>query len=269
MAQVLGPKLETIEENIEQTKLDQKTALSTMITFTESMTRSFEEMKNTKATEVPVSLCKTEAVKTIVREQVKEALKELDLKAEVSPESSQQMNEQIEKMKEIAKRPPLLSLHLNLTAKVFAIIMAMLFVLGIVGYAWFINTPMYLGDELYKSYARLNYPNPGAGYATAHRLIEAGERKLLKDEIRRSEHRERSYIAHRDTLRQLLNDPSIFINRIQYENSERLIDYTDSTDVIKTAYFRKDGSIRITDDQRISTMADALNTKGIKWEIIR
>lgn len=34
MAQVLGPKLETIEENIEQTKLDQKTTLSTMITFT-------------------------------------------------------------------------------------------------------------------------------------------------------------------------------------------------------------------------------------------
>ena len=269
VAQVLGPKLETIEENIVQTKLDQKTALSTMITFTESMTRSFEEMKNTKATEIPVSLCKTEAVKTIVREQMTEALKELDLKAEVSPESSRQMNEQIEKMKEIAKRPPLLSLHMNLTAKIFAIIMALLLILGAVGYVWFINTPMYLGDELYKSYARLNYPNPGAGYSTAYRLIEAGERKLLKDEIRRSEHRERSYIAHRDTLRQLLNDPSIFINRIQHENSERLIDYTDSTDVIKTAYFRKDGSIRITDDQRISTMADALNTKGIKWEIIR
>ena len=269
VAQVLGPKLETIEENIEQTKLDQKTALSTMITFTESMTRSFEEMKNTKATEIPVSLCKTEAVKTIVREQMTEALKELDLKAEVSPESSRQMNEQIEKMKEIAKRPPLLSLHMNLTAKIFAIIMALLLILGAVGFVWFINTPMYLGDELYKSYARLNYPNPGAGYSTAYRLIEAGERKLLKDEIRRSEHRERSYIAHRDTLRQLLNDPSIFINRIQHENSERLIDYTDSTDVIKTAYFRKDGSIRITDDQRISTMADALNTKCIKWEIIR
>ena len=79
---------------------------------------------------------------------------------------------------------------------------------------------MYLGDELYKSYARLNYPNPGAGYSTAYRLIEAGERKQLKDEIRRSEHRECSYIAHRDTLRQLLNDQSIFINRIQYENSE-------------------------------------------------
>lgn len=269
MANVLGPKIEAIEENIEQTKLDQKTTLSTMITFTESMTRSFEEMKNTKATEVPVSLCKTEAVKTIVREQVTEALKELDLRAEVSHESSQQMNEQIEKMKEIAKRPPLLSLQMNLTAKAFAIVVALLFVLGIAGHIWFINTPMYLGDELYKSYSRLNYPNPGAGYSTAYRLIEAGEREQLKDEIRRSEHREHSYIAHRDTLRQLLNDQSIFINRIQYENSERLIDYTDSTDIIKTAHFRKDGSIRITDDQRINTMADARNKRGIKWEKIK
>ena len=262
VAQVLGPKLETIEENIEQTKLDQKTALSTMITFTESMTRSFEEMKNTKATEIPVSLCKTEAVKTIVREQMTEALKGIDLKAEVSPEY-------YERMDKLIKRPPLLFLHLNLTAKVFAIIMALLLVLGAAGYIWFINTPMYLGDELYKSYTRLNYPNPGAGYTTAYRLVEAGERKQLKDEIRRSEHRERSYIAHRDTLRQLLNDPSIFINRIQYENSERLIDYTDSTDIIKAAHFRKDGSIRITDSPEVVTLHDARTEKKVRWKTIR
>ncbi len=262
VAQVLGPKLETIEENIEQTKLDQKTALSTMITFTESMTLSFEEMKKTKAAEVPAVLCKPEMVQTIVKEQVKEALKEIDLQAEISPEY-------YERMDKLIKRPPLLSLHLNLTAKIFAIIMALLLVLGIVGYIWFINTPMYLGDELYKSYARLNYPNPGAGYSTAYRLIEAGERKQLKDEIRRSEHREHSYIAHRDTLRQLLNDQSIFINLIQYENSERLIDYTDSTDVIKAAHFRKDGSIRITDSPKVITLHDARTEKKVRWKIIR
>ena len=262
VAQVLGPKLETIEQNIEQTKLDQKTALSTMITFTESMTQSFEEMKNTKATEVPVSLCKTEAVKTIVREQVTEALKGIDLKAEVSPGH-------YERMDKLIKRPPLLSLHLNLSAKVFVIIMALLFVLGVAGYVWFINTPMYLGDKLYKSYAKLNYPNPGAGYSTAYRLIEAGERKQLKDEIRRSEHREHSYIAHSDTLRQLLNDQSIFINRIQYENSERLIDYTDSTSIIKAAYFRKDGSIRITDCPEVATLHDARTEKKVRWKKVR
>ena len=248
-------KLSTRLSKIEQTH---NTTLTTMTAFTESMTQSFEEMKNTKSTEVPVSLCKTEAVKTIVREQMTEALKGIELKAEVSPEY-------YERMDKLIKRPPLLSLHLNLTAKVFAIIMAVLLVLGAVGYVWFINTPMYLGDELYKSYARLNYPNPGAGYSTAYRLIEAGERKQLKDEIRRSEHREHSYIAHRDTLRQLLNDQSIFINRIQYENSERLIDFTDSTDVIKTAHFRKDGSIRITDSPEVLTLHDARTMKKVRW----
>ena len=259
-------KISTRLSKIEQTH---NTTLTTMTAFTESMTQSFEEMLKTKAAEIPAVLCKTETVQTVVREQFKETLKELNLKAEVSLERSLKMDEQIEKIKEIAKRSPLLSLHLNLTAKVFAIILALLLVLGAAGYIWFINTPMYLGDELYKSYARLNYPNPGAGYSTAYRLIEAGERKQLKDEIRRSKHRERSYIAYRDTLRQLLNDPSIFINRIQYENSERLIDYTDSTYIIKTAHFRKDGSIRITNDQRISTMADVRNTKGVKWKKIR
>ena len=65
-----------------------------------------------------------------------EALKGIDLKAEVSPEY-------YERMDKLIKRPPLLSLHLNLSAKVFTIIMALLFVLGIAGYVWFINTPMH------------------------------------------------------------------------------------------------------------------------------
>ena len=198
----------------------------------------------------------------MILEQVKDALEEIDLKAEVSPEY-------YERMDKLIKRPPLLSVQLNLTAKTFAIIMALLLILGAAGYVWFINAPMYLGDELYKSYARLNYPNPGAGYSTAYHLIEAGERKQLKDEIRRSEHREHNYISHRDTLRQLLNDQSIFINRIQYENSERLIDYTDSTDVIKAAHFRKDGSIRITDSPEVVTLHDARTEKKVRWRTIR
>ena len=252
-------KMSTRLSKIEQAH---NATLTTVTAFTKSMTQSFEEMKSLKSKEVPVSLCKTEAVKTIVREQMTEALKGIDLKAEVSPEY-------YERMDKLIKRPPLLSLHLNLTAKVFAIIMALFLVLGAAGYIWFINTPMYLGDELYKSYARLNYPNPGAGYSTAYRLIEAGERKQLKDEIRRNEHRELSYIAHRDTLRQLLNDQSIFINRIQYKNSERLIDFTDSTDVIKTAHFRKDGSIRITDSPEVVTLHDARMMKKVRWKKIR
>lgn len=265
----ITPKLEAMKEDISLTRTDQKTVVTTIQSCTDSLKQSFEEMKNTKAAERPVSLCRKDDVRLLVKEQVQEALKGINLKAEVSPESINQMDEQIGKMKEVVRRPPLLSLQLNMTTKVFAIIMALLLILGATGYAWLINTPMYLGDKLYKSYSRLNYPNPGAGYSTAYRLIGAGERKQFKDEIARSEHRERSYIAYRDTLCQLLNDRLIFINRIQYENSERLIDYTDSTDIIKTAHFRKDGSIRITDSKDITSFYDVKTKKHVKWQKLK
>ena len=81
-------KLSTRLSKIEQAH---NITLTTVTSFTKSMTQSFEEMKNTKSTEVPVSLCKTETVKTIVREQMTEALKGIDLKAEVSPEYYERM----------------------------------------------------------------------------------------------------------------------------------------------------------------------------------
>ena len=258
-------KMSTRLSKIEQAH---NTTLTTVTAFTKSMTQSFEEMKSLKSKEVPVSLCKTETVKTIVREQMAEALKELDLKAEVSPESSRQMNEQIEKMKEIAKRPPLFSLHLNLTSKVFVIIMALLLILGAAGYVWFINTPMYLGHELYISYVNRRHPSPGQGFHKAYQVTLSGNRKGVKALIKNSNYWEEDYRTYADTLRNILSDSTIFINGIQYGQYERLVDYTDSTDTIKSAHFRKDGSIRITDDQRMLTLEDAGNTK-IKWRKVR
>ena len=73
-------KISTRLSKIEQAH---NTTLTTVTAFTKSMTQSFEEMNSLKSKEVPVSLCKTEAVKTIVREQMREALKGIDLKAEV------------------------------------------------------------------------------------------------------------------------------------------------------------------------------------------
>ena len=190
-----------------------------------------------------------------------EALKGIELKAEVSPEY-------YERMDKLIKRPPLLSLHLNLSAKVFAIIMALLFVLGIAGYVWFINTPMHLGHELYISYVNRRHPSPGQGFHKAYQATLSGNRKGVKALIRNSNYWEKDYRTYADTLRNILSDSTIFINGIQYGQYERLVDYTDSTDTIKSAHFRKDGSIRITDDQRMLTLEDAGNTK-IKWRKVR
>ncbi|MBO5499965.1 MAG: hypothetical protein J5990_11325 [Bacteroidales bacterium] len=251
-------KMSTRLSKIEQAH---NTTLTTVTSFTKSMTQSFEEMKSLKSKEVPVSLCKTEALKTIVREQMTMTLKGIDLKAEVSPEY-------YERMDKLIKRPPLLSLHLNLTAKVFAIIMALLFVLGIAGYVRFINTPMYLGHELYISYVNRRHPSPGQGFHKAYQATLSGNRKGVKALIRNSNYWEKDYRTYADTLRNILSDSTIFINGIQYGQYERLVDYTDSTDTIKSAHFRKDGSIRITDDQRMITLEDARNTK-IKWKRVR
>ena len=251
-------EISTRLSKIEQTH---NSSLSKVITFTESMTRSFEEMKKTKAAEVPAVLCKPEMVQTIVKEQIKEALKEIDLKAEVSPEY-------YERMDKLIKRPPLLFLHLNLTAKVFAIIMAVLLVLGAAGYVWFINTPMYLGRELYVSYVNRHHLSPGQGFHKAYQATLSGNRKGVKALIRSSNYWEKDYRTYADTLRNILSDSTIFINGIQYDQYERLIDYTDSTGIIKSAHFRKDGSIRITDDQRMITLEDARNSKII-WRKVR
>ena len=251
-------KMSTRLSKIEQAH---NTTLTTVTSFTKSMTQSFEEMKSLKSKEVPVSLCKTETVKTIVREQMTEALKGIDLKAEVSPEY-------YERMDKLIKRPPLLSLHLNLTAKVFAIIMTLFLGFGAAGYVWFINTPMHLGNELYISYVNRRHPSPGQGFHKAYQATLSGNRKGVKALIRNSNYWEKDYRTYADTLRNILSNSTIFINGIQYGQYERLVDYTDSTDTIKSAHFRKDGSIRITDDQRMLTLEDAGNTK-IKWRKVR
>ena len=193
-----------------------------------------------------------------VRSEVKSAVSEV----------RSDFNRHINQIADTHKHSPLINIRINLSAKVLAIILAIEILVGTIAYFWFVNTSMYLGNELYHSYQRLNYPNPGAGYHKAYQLVSAGERKQLRHLIRASESKEHSYIAYRDTLQQLLNDKSIYINRIQYQNTERLIDYTDSTDIIKTAHFRKDGVVLITDDQRVNTLEN-VRQKGIQWEKVR
>ena len=248
-------KMSTRLSKIEQAH---NTTLTTVTSFTKSMTQSFEEMKKAKAAEASISVYRKEDVTMTVRSEVKSVVSEV----------RSDFNRYINQIVDTHKRPPLINIRMNLSAKVLSIILAIEIFVGVVAYFWYINTPMYLGNELYHSYERLNYPNPGAGYHNAHQLVSAGERKQLRYLIRASENKERSYIAYCDTLQQLLNDKSIYINRIQYKNTERLIDYTDSTDIIKTAHFRKDGVVRITDDQRVNTLEN-VSHKGIQWIKVR
>ena len=61
----------------------------------------------------------------------------------------------------------------------------------------------------------------------------------------------------------------IYIYNIQHDKTEKLIDFADSTGLIRSAHFRKNGTIRITDDQRMITLEDARKLKDIKWTILK
>lgn len=243
---------------IEQSQSEYKTALSTMITLTESMIKSFDEMKKTKAAGTPIMVCRKDDVSTSVRSEVKSAVNE----------AVSGFYEHMDRIAEDRRRPPLLTLKMNLSAKALAIILAIEIIAGGIAYFWFTNTPMYLGYELYQSSIRLNHRSPGQRFHFAYQTTAAGQRKVVKTEIRNSLAKEKDYCAYTDTLRQVLADTTVFINGIVYGPTEKIIDYTDNTGIIKSAHFRKDGSIRITDDQRMITLDNARNTK-IKWKKVR
>ncbi len=269
---VIEPKIDTIQEDINQTKLDQKTCLSTIISNNDSLKEAFEEMKQQKAEGDTIIVCTKEDVRKLVKEEVsssmKNALSRFDMKAYIPDFYFNKFDQRLDKMDASMKRPPLMEINMNLKAKFLVIFITVLIAAGFAGYFWFVNTPMYLGHQLYKSYIERHHPYPQSGYHLAYQEAKAGKRKDAKARIKLSKSQEADFQLYTDTLRSVLKDSTIYINGIRYDKHDRLVDYTDHTDIIKSAHFRKDGSIRITEDQRMLSLEDARNLK-IKWKKVR
>lgn len=266
---VVKPNLEAIHADVNQGRAEQKVTQATLADI-----KALLDEKKKKSTKGPrLYLCKMDEVQDIVESSVNKVVRErlsgLDLRARISDDTHTRIEQHISRMAEHLKRPPLFKLNLNCSAKVLLGVLAALILTGIVCYYSFINSPSYLGNELYQSRLRMGKPNPGLSYHWAHQNVVAGNRKIVKEQIDLSNLQEKDYRNYADTLRQLLSDHTIYINGIQYDKSERIIDYTDSTDVIKSAHFRKDGSVRITDNQTMITPEDARNRKGIRWQRVR
>ena len=262
VVEVIEPKIDTIQQDINQTKLDQKTSLSTIISCRDSLKESFEKTRLLK-----------EDVRKIVNEEVsssmKNALSGFNMKASIADSCYERFDQRLEKMDASLKRPPLMKINMNLPAKILAISIMVLIAAGTAGYFWFVNTPIYLSNQLYQSYYRLNRSNPGSGYHWAYQTVTAGNRSKVKKQINLSKASEKEYKAYADTLCQILPAQKIYIYNIQHDKTEKLIDFADSTGLIRSAHFRKNGTIRITDDQRMITLEDARKLKDIKWTILK
>lgn len=269
----ITPKLEAMKEDISLTRADQKTCTEAVLTSTEAMVTAFNEMKQQKLTGPCIAVYGKEEVSRNISQEVKTAFKSamdgVNLNARIPSEDIEKLTEATQSIKEAVKRQPLLSLSLNLPAKILAVILLIEILVGAGAYLWFVNTPMYLGNELYQSHCRMNHPDPGSAYHRAYQKADAGFSKEVKALIGLSLLNEKEYIAYSDTLSRALSHPGIYISDIIRDKQEQLVSFVDSTGVVRSAHFRKNGSLRITDDQRIMTLEDTRRIKGVKWTSVQ
>ena len=273
VVEVIEPKIDTIQEDINQTKLDQKTCLGTIISNNDSLKEAFEEMKQQKAEGDTIIVCTKEDVRKLVKEEVsssmKNALSRFDMKAYIPDFYFNKFDQRLDKMDASLKRPPLMKVNMNLSAKILVIIIMVLLAAGVAGYFWFVNTPMYLSHQLYQSHRDIYGGAPGSKYDWAYRNILAGHRDKIKSLIKTNRAQKEDYRAYTDSLRQILSNNSIRIVGILYGESEKIIDFTDSTNIYKSAHFDKKGGIRVTADDRMISLEDTKRKTNIKWKKVR
>lgn len=269
----ITPKLEAMKEDISLTRTDQKTCTDAVLSSTEAMVNAFNEMKEQKRTGPTIEVYGKGEVARNISQEVKTAFKSamdgVNLNARIPSEDIEKLTEATQSIKEAVKRPPLLSLSLNLPAKILAVILLIEILVGAGAYLWFVNTPMYLGNELYQSLCRMNHSDPGSAYHWAYQRSAAGFRKKVKAQIGLSHLNEKEHIAYSDTLSRALSYPGIYISDIMRDKQELLVSFVDSTGTVRSAHFRKDGSLRITEDQRILTLEDTRRIKGVKWTSVQ
>lgn len=171
----------------------------------------------------------------------------------------------------IKPRKPLLTL--NVSSKPLLVLTATVLLSVSIGLLVFINSPMYLAHQMYTLSTYGDIRNPGACYHDAYTKVKAGKRKEIKAQIRSSELLQKSYREAEAVLAPLIGS-DIYITKIQYgQNADTLVDYRHfGNDVYWSAYFTADGSIWITDSEKIIFPLDAektLTSKKVKWEKVR
>ena len=214
-----------------------------------------------------------EDVRKLVKEEVsssmKAALKGFSMKASIADSCYERIDQRLEKMDASMKRPPLMEINMNLKAKFLVIFMTVLIAAEVAGYFWFVNTPMYLSHQLYESHRDIYGGAPGSKYDWAYRNILAGHRDKIKSLIKANRAQKEDYRTYTDSLRQILSDNSIRIVGILYGESEKIIDFTDSINIYKSAHFDKKGGIRVTADDRMISLEDTKRKTNIKWKKVR
>lgn len=118
---------------------------------------------------------------------------------------------------------------------------------------------------------KMDFGNPGAVYQDAYVNVKTGHRKEVKADIVSWTSTLAAHQELKAILEPMLDGRNIYIRKVQNgEHGDKLVNFRLSdNDVIWHAFFREDGSVYITDSDKIDSPRNAekyLTAKSVKWK---
>lgn len=304
VAEVIGPKIEAIEENLDSLKDNQTVVLNAIKEDNASLASKFEEMRTAKAQGRQFVFCNKENVDASIKESINTLLDdnlvqrkikvETSATAHISEADVKMMKDQATAFREWMNsnkarqeayeksRRPFIRITFGKPWYLWTLIVISAFSLFSIGYVHnnIHQTPESWADRSYKAGLELDEDNPGAAY---HEIIqdfrngyEVEARQKVSD--RELAGKERTKMKHRyeKKLSKYLSDvDSLGVNVTNYiqalnekGEAESLVFFRDDVDEY-AAFIFPDGTIGITLDKSICSVEKAkasLHKKIWLWQ---
>lgn len=292
VAEVIGPKIEAIEEYLDSLKDNQTVVLNAIKEDNASLASKFEEMRTTKAQGRKFIFCNKENVDASIKESINTLLDdnlvqrkikvETSVTAHISEADVKMMKDQADAFKgwmnsnkarqeayEKSRRP-FIRITFGKPWYLWTLIVISAFSLFSIGYVHYNihQTPESWADRSYKAGLELDEDNPGAAYHETIQDFRNGyeveaRQKVSDRELAGKERTKEKHQYERKLAKYLSNVDSLGVtvtNYIQVVNKdgekESLVFFKNEFEE-SVAYVMPDGTIGITNDRSITTIEKA------------
>lgn len=304
VAEVIGPKIEAIEENLDSLKDNQTVVLNAIKEDNASLASKFEEMRTAKAQGRQFVFCNKENVDASIKESINMLLDDnlVQRKIKVETSATAHISEaDVKMMKDQAdafrgwmnsnkarqeayekSRRPFIRITFGKPWYLWTLIVISAFSLFSIGYVHYNihQTPESWADRSYKAGLELDEDNPGAAY---HEIIqdfrngyEVEARQKVSDRELAGKERTKTKHRYEKKLNKYLSDvDSLGVNVTNYiqavnekGETESLVFFRDDVDEY-AAFIFPDGTIGITRDKSIFSIEKAkasLHKKIWLWQ---
>ena len=292
VAEVIGPKIEAIEENLDSLKDNQTVVLNAIKEDNASLASKFEEMRTAKAQGRQFVFCNKENVDASIKESINTLLDDnlVQRKIKVETSATAHISEaDVKMMKDQAdafrgwmnsnkarqeayekSRRPFIRITFGKPWYLWTLIVISAFSLFSIGYVHYNihQTPESWADRSYKAGLELDEDNPGAAYHETIQDFRNGYEVEARQKVsdRELAGKERTKMKHRyeKKLSKYLSDvDSLGVNVTNYiqalnekGEAESLVFFRDDVDEY-AAYIFPDGTIGITLDKSICSIEKA------------